>query len=214
MQSGEWSVDDGGGEAAARYGYVAPDVWLEIAYHACGVVCQNARVYEPSAGVKHHEGEITVDIVLENSDYSPPCRYWRATANALRIGIGERQTERKRENCAAYPCHWQKVYTIAIAKAKGTIYLTSSPTPQCRLECLSVRGQYRPNRAPNPESAVGSRVRPARQSRDCLRGRPLHTPVLSAMVCSAYGVGTAHPCTGAYGVTRRIPAPPETFLSA
>ena len=82
------------------------------------------------------------------------------------------------------------------------------------LECLSVRGQYRPNRAPNPESTVGSRVRPARQSRDCLRGRPLHTPVLSAMVCSAYGVGTAHPCTGAYGVTRRIPALPETFLSA
>ena len=84
----------------------------------------------------------------------------------------------------------------------------------CHLECLSVCGQYRPNRAPNPESAVGSRVRPARQSRDCLRGRPLRTPVLSAMVCSAYGVGTAHPCTGAYGVTRRIPAPPETFLSA
>ena len=84
----------------------------------------------------------------------------------------------------------------------------------CHLECLSVCGQYRPNRAPNPESAVGSRVRPARQSRDCLRGRPLRTPVLSAMVCSAYGVGTAHPCTGAYGVTRRIPALPETFLSA
>ena len=84
----------------------------------------------------------------------------------------------------------------------------------CHLECLSVCGQYRPNRAPNPESAVGSRVRPARQSRDCLRGRPLRTPVLSAMVCSAYGVGTAHPCTGAYGVTRRIPALPEPFLSA
>ena len=30
----------------------------------------------------------------------------------------------------------------------------------CHLECLSVCGQYRPNRAPNPESAVGSRVRP------------------------------------------------------
>jgi hypothetical protein len=25
----------------------------------------------------------------------------------------------------------------------------------CHLECLSVCGQYRPNRAPNPESAVG-----------------------------------------------------------
>ena len=126
LQPGERSVDDGGGEAAARYGYVAPDVWLEIAYHACGVVCQNARVYEPSAGVKHHEGEITVDIVLENSDYSPPCRYWRATAKSLRAGIGERQTERKRENCAAYPCHWQKVHTIAIAKAsKGPSFGSS-----------------------------------------------------------------------------------------
>ena len=93
-------------------------------------------------------------------------------------------------------------------------FFSRSFAPQHHLECLSVRGQYRPNRALNPESAVGSRVRPARQSRDCLRGRPLRTPVLSEMVCSAYGAGTAHPCTGAYGVTRRIPALPETFLSA
>ena len=55
------------------------------------------------------------------------------------------------------------------------------------MQCCSVRGHYRPNRAPNPENAVGSRVRPARQSRDCLRGRPLRTPAFSAMVCSALG---------------------------
>ena len=57
----------------------------------------------------------------------------------------------------------------------------------CRMQCCSVRGHYRPNRAPNPENAVGSRVRPARQSRDCLRGRPLRTPAFSAMVRSALG---------------------------
>ena len=57
----------------------------------------------------------------------------------------------------------------------------------CRMQCCSVRGHYRPNRAPNPENAVGSRVRPARQSRDCLQGRPLRTPAFSAMVRSALG---------------------------
>ena len=56
-----------------------------------------------------------------------------------------------------------------------------------RIECCSVRGQYRPNCAPNTESAVGSHVRPARQSRDCLRGRPFRAPVLSVMVRSALG---------------------------
>ena len=67
------------------------------------------------------------------------------------------------------------------------IYLTSSPAPQHHLECLSVRGQYRPNCAPNTESAVGSHVRPSRQSRDCLLGRPFRAPVLSVMVRSALG---------------------------
>ena len=126
LQSGEWSVDDGGGEAAARYGYVAPDVWLEIAYHACGVVCQNARVYEPSAGVKHHEGEIAVDVVLENSDDAPLGGSQGAIFRALRTGVGVRNNEGERDNCAAYPCHWQKVYSIAIAKANGRVQVLSS----------------------------------------------------------------------------------------
>ena len=50
-------------------------------------------------------------------------------------------------------------------EAKRCIYLTSFPAlfaSQYHLECLSVRGQYRPIRAPNPENAVGSRVRPRR----------------------------------------------------
>ena len=57
----------------------------------------------------------------------------------------------------------------------------------CCVGCCSVRGQYRPNCAPNTESAVGSHVRPSRQSRDCLRGRPFRAPVLSVMVRSALG---------------------------
>ena len=55
---------------------------------------------------------------------------------------------------------------------KGTIYLTSFPAlfaSQYHLECLSVRGQYRPIRAPNPENAVGSRVRPRRLGATSLR---------------------------------------------
>ena len=58
---------------------------------------------------------------------------------------------------------------------------------QCRVGRCSVRGQYRPNCAPNTESAVGSHVRPSRQSRDCLRGRPFRAPALSVMVRSALG---------------------------
>ena len=57
----------------------------------------------------------------------------------------------------------------------------------CRIECLRICGQYRPNCAPNTERAVGTRVRPSRQSQDCLRGRPLRAPALSVMVRSALG---------------------------
>jgi hypothetical protein len=57
----------------------------------------------------------------------------------------------------------------------------------CRMECLRICGQYRPNCAPNTERAVGTRVRPSRQSQDCLRGRPLRAPALSVMVRSALG---------------------------
>ena len=40
----------------------------------------------------------------------------------------------------------------------------------CRMECLRICGQYRPNCAPNTERAVGSRVRPSRQSQcGCVR---------------------------------------------
>lgn len=60
-------------------------------------------------------------------------------------------------------------------------------TRDCRIECLRICGQYRPNCAPNTERAVGSRVRPSRQSQDCLRGRPLRAPALSVMVRSALG---------------------------
>ena len=58
-----------------------------------------------------------------------------------------------------------------------------------RTVCSAVQycGLYRPNRTPNTESAVGSHVRPARQSGDCLRGRPFRAPSLSVMVRSALG---------------------------
>ena len=83
-------------------------------------------------------------------------------------------------------------------------------------------GHYRPNRTPGTKSSVGACVLPTRQSLDCLRGRPLHAPLLFVAVRPArplaapsgfaslrqpdrlrrqahLGGGTAHPCTGAYG---------------
>ena len=51
-----------------------------------------------------------------------------------------------------------------------------------RIGCLSVRGQYRPNRTPGTKRGVGAQVRPSRQSRDCLRGRPFRAPPLFAAV--------------------------------
>ena len=72
-------------------------------------------------------------------------------------------------------------------KRLGTIYLTSSPAPQHHLECLSVRGQYRPNRTPGTKRGVGAHVRTSRQSRDCLRVRPFRAPPLFVAVRSASG---------------------------
>ena len=56
------------------------------------------------------------------------------------------------------------------------------------MQCLPrICGQYRPNRTPGTKSGVGACVRPARQSRDCLRGRPLRAPPLFAAVRPASG---------------------------
>ena len=57
-----------------------------------------------------------------------------------------------------------------------------------RTVCSAVqyRVLYRPNRTPNTESAVGSHVRPARQSGDCLRGRPFRASPLSVTLFVAY----------------------------
>ena len=42
------------------------------------------------------------------------------------------------------------------------------------MQCLPrICGQYRPNHTPGTKSGIGACMRPARQSRDCLRGRPL-----------------------------------------
>ena len=74
-------------------------------------------------------------------------------------------------------CGWGRMVCLRICgKCRG-----------CRMECLRICGQYRPNCAPNTERAVGTRVRPSRQSQDCLRGRPLRAPALSVMVRSALG---------------------------
>ena len=67
------------------------------------------------------------------------------------------------------------------------VLVKSRKMPGRRMECLRICGQYRPNCAPNTERAVGSCVRPSRQSQDCLRGRPLRAPALSVMVRSALG---------------------------
>ena len=66
---------------------------------------------------------------------------------------------------------------------------------QCCIECLRICGHYRPNHTPGTKSGVGACVRPTRQSRDCLRGRPLRAPPLFAAVRLALGIGTAHRCT-------------------
>ena len=63
------------------------------------------------------------------------------------------------------------------------------------MECLRICGHYRPNHTPGAKSGVGACVRPARQSRDCHRGRPLRAPPLFAAVRLALGIGTAHRCT-------------------
>ena len=73
------------------------------------------------------------------------------------------------------------------------------------VQCLRIYVYYRPNHAPNTESAVVACVRPSRQSGDCLRGRPLRAPALSVMVCLACGAGTAHGCTRRVGGTSAHP---------
>ena len=80
--------------------------------------------------------------------------------------------------------------------------------------CLRICGQYRPNRTPGTKSGFGACVRPARQSRDCLRGRPLRAPPLFAAVRSALGSVLPTVARGASAALRRIPAPPAIPLSA
>ena len=59
---------------------------------------------------------------------------------------------------------------------------------QCCIECLlRIFVLYRPNVTPGTKRGVGACVRPARQSRDCLRGRPLRAPPLFVAVRSAAG---------------------------
>ena len=73
------------------------------------------------------------------------------------------------------------------------------------MQCLRICGHYRPNHTPGTKSGIGACVRPARQSRDCLRGRPPRAPPLFAAVRLALGIGTAHRCTSRVGGTSAHP---------
>ena len=75
-------------------------------------------------------------------------------------------------------------------------------------------GQYRPNRTPGTKSSVGACVLPARQSLDCLRGRPLHAPLLFAAVRPALGAVLPTHARARMAALRRITTPPLIFHSA
>ena len=80
-----------------------------------------------------------------------------------------------------------------MALSKGKLKNDTLPHSQCSdMECLRICVHYRPNHTPGTKSGVGACVRPARQSRDCLRGRPLRAPPLFAAVRLALEIGTAH----------------------
>ena len=75
----------------------------------------------------------------------------------------------------------------------------------CRMQCCSVLCAVPTQLCSFAEMGIGSHVRPARQSRDCLRGRPLRAPPLFAAVRLALGIGTAHRCTRRVGGTSAHP---------
>ena len=102
---------------------------------------------------------------------------------------------------------------IGCCSVRGHYRPNRTPNPEsagcmrrgCRIGCLSVRGHYRPNRTPGTKRGVGAHVRTARQSRDCLRVRPSRAPPLFVAVRSACGAGTAHRCTRRVGGTSSHP---------
>ena len=75
-------------------------------------------------------------------------------------------------------------------------------------------GHYRPNRTPGTKSSVGACVLPTRQSLDCLRGRPLHAPLLFVAVRPASGAVLPTHARARMAALRRIPTPPLIFHSA
>ena len=81
------------------------------------------------------------------------------------------------------------------------------------MECLRICVQYRPNVTPGTKRGVGACVRPARQSRDCLRDRPLRAPPLFAAVRSAAEPVLPMVARGALAALRRIPTPPPPVAS-
>ena len=116
-------------------------------------------------------------------------------------------------------------------KIKGIIYLTSSPTPQCRLGCLLICGKCRAafRRVACCASALSSHAAPwghfaslvrsasparlpsaslrriSRQSRDCLRVRVLHscTPSSRRQPCFPAFPAVAQGVAFVYGCARR-----------
>ena len=102
-----------------------------------------------------------------------------------------------------------------VVKSRFSLEFTHFFSYRRSMQCLPrICGQYRPNRTPGTKSGVGACVRPARQSRDCLRGRPLRAPPLFAAVRSALGSVLPTVARGASAALRRIPAPPAIPLSA
>ena len=81
------------------------------------------------------------------------------------------------------------------------------------MQCCSVLWAVPTQPCSFAEMGIGSHVRPTRQSRDCLRGRPFRTLPISAILRSALGSVQPTVARGALAALRRIPTPPPPVAS-